>query len=141
MSPDTSAASAATDVRPGRASARTGLVITILVDLFLLFDCVTKLIQLPAVVTGTVQLGFPAYTVPVMGALLLICLIVYNVPRTAVFGAVLLTGYLGGAVCANVRAELPLFGYVLAPVYVAVLAWLGLYLRSPALRQLVRSSR
>jgi len=134
-------ASAATDVQPSRASARTGLVIAILVDLFLLFDSVPKLLQLPAVVTATVQLGFPAHTVPVMGALLLIGLVVYNVPRTAVFGAVLLTGYLGGAVCANVRTEQPLFGYVLFPVYVAVLLWLALYLRSPALRQLVRSPR
>lgn len=131
---------AATDVQPSRAAARTGLAITIMVDLFLLFDCVTKLLQLPAVVAGAVRLGFPAHTVPVMGVLLLICLVVHNVPRTAVFGAVLLTGYLGGAVCANVRVELPLFGAVLTPVYVAVLVWLGLYLRSPALRQLVRSS-
>jgi hypothetical protein len=131
----------ATDVQPSRASARTGLVITILVDLFLLFDSVTKLLRLPAVVAATVQLGFPAHTVPLMGTLLLIGLVVYNVPRTAVFGAVLLTGYLGGAVCANVRTEQPLFGYVLFPVYVAVLLWLGLYLRSPALRELVRSPR
>ena len=132
---------APTDLRPSRASARTGLVITILVDLFLLFDSATKLLGLPAVVAGAVRLGFPVGTVPVMGTLLLICLAVYNVPRTAVFGAVLLTGYLGGAVCANVRVEAPLFSAALAPVYVAVFAWLGLYLRSPALRQLVRSSR
>jgi hypothetical protein len=136
-----SLSAATADVQPSRAAARTGLVITVLVDLFLLFDCVTKLLRLPAVVAASVRLGFPAHTVPVMGTLLLICLVVYNVPRTVVFGAVLLTGYLGGAVCANVRVELPLFANVLAPVYVAVLVWLGLYLRSPALRHLVRSSR
>ncbi|GAA5162982.1 DoxX family protein [Pseudonocardia eucalypti] len=133
--------SPAADLQPTRAAARTGFALTILVDLFLLFDAVTKLLGLPAVVAGAVRLGFPVSTVPVMGTLLLICLVVYNVPRTALFGAVLLTGYLGGAVCATVRVEAPLFSAVLVPVYVAVFVWLGLYLRSPALRQVVRSGR
>jgi hypothetical protein len=118
---------------------RTGWVLTTLVGLFLLFDAVTKLSRLPAVVAATVQLGFRASTVPVIGALLLISLIAYLIPRTSVYGAVLLTAYLGGAVCTNLRAELPLFGYVLAPVYTAVVVWLGLYLRSSALRELVRA--
>ena len=126
---------------PSRAAVRTGTVISVLVGLFLLFDASIKLLRLPAVVEATVQLGFPAHTVQVMGTLLLISLVVYAIPRTSVFGAVLITGYLGGAVCANVRVDAPLFGYVLFPIYVAVLVWLGLYLRNAALRQLVRTGR
>ena len=126
---------------PSRAAVRTGTVISVLVGLFLLFDASIKLLRLPFVVEATVQLGFPAHTVQVMGALLLISLAVYAIPRTSVFGAVLITGYLGGAVCANVRVDAPLFGYVLFPIYVAVLVWLGLYLRNAALRQLVRTGR
>ncbi len=65
----------------------------------------------------------------------MICTILYAIPRTSALGAVLVTGYLGGAVATNVRAGLPLMGYVLAPVYVGVLAWLGLYLRSLPMRR------
>lgn len=125
--------------RPGRTAARTGLAITVLVALFLLFDSVTKLVRIPAVVEATVGLGFPAYSVAIIGAVLLVCLVLYLVPRTAVLGAVLLTGYLGGAVCTNMRVEAPLFSNVLFPVYVGVLVWLGLYLRNPGLRELVRT--
>jgi hypothetical protein len=124
---------------PGRAARITGWVLTSLVALFLLFDSVTKLLQLPAVVEATVQMGFPATTVPVIGGTLLACLVLYLIPRTAVLGAVLLTGYLGGAVCAQLRIEAPVLGYLLFPVYTGVLVWLGLYLRSAALRALVRA--
>lgn len=131
----------APETQPGRGGARAGLVLMTLVTLFLLFDCGIKLLQLDFAVDGTVALGFPAYTVPIIGVLLLIGVILYVIPRTAVFGAVFITAYLGGAVCANLRMELPLFGYILSPVYVAVLLWLGLYLRSPGLRALVRAPR
>jgi hypothetical protein len=124
---------------PGSAARITGWVLTSLVALFLLFDSVTKLLQLPAVVEATVQMGFPATTVPVIGGTLLACLVLYLIPRTAVLGAVLLTGYLGGAVCAQLRIEAPVLGYLLFPVYTGVLVWLGLYLRSAALRALVRA--
>ena len=124
---------------PGRAARITGWVSTSLVALFLLFDSVTKLLQLPAVVEATVQMGFPATTVPVIGGTLLACLVLYLIPRTAVLGAVLLTGYLGGAVCAQLRIEAPVLGYLLFPVYTGVLVWLGLYLRSASLRALVRA--
>ena len=128
-----------TATAPGRAARITGWVLTSLVTLFLLFDSVTKLLQLPAVVEATVQMGFPATTVPVIGGTLLACLVLYLIPRTAVLGAVLLTGYLGGAVCAQLRIEAPVLGYMLFPVYTGVLVWLGLYLRSAALRALVRA--
>jgi hypothetical protein len=132
--------STAPDTTPvGRSARRVGYAITGLVALFLLFDSVTKLLRLTVVVDATVQMGFPAWTVPVIGATLLVCLGLYLVPRTAVLGAVLLTGYLGGAVCAQLRIEAPLFSTLLFPVYVGVLVWLGLYLRSAALRTLVRA--
>jgi len=124
----------------GRAAVRTGRVLTVLLTLFLLFDSVTKLMQLPPVVEATVQMGFPAASVAVIGGVLLACLVLYLVPRTAVLGAVLLTGYLGGAVCAQLRIEAPLFSNTLFPVYVGVLVWVALYLRSAALRTLVRAS-
>ena len=123
-----------------RAAARTGLVLTALLTLFLLFDSATKLAQLPPVVEATVQMGFPAASVPVIGGVLLGCLALYLVPRAAVLGAVLLTGYLGGAVCAQLRIDAPLFSNTLFPIYVGVLVWVALYLRSAALRTLVRSS-
>ena len=123
----------------GRTARRVGLAISGLVSAFLLFDSATKLLRVPAVVEATVQMGFPAATVPIIGGTLLACLVLYWVPRTAVLGAVLLTGYLGGAVCAQLRIEAPVFGFLLVPVYTGVLVWLGLYLRSAALRALVRA--
>jgi len=123
----------------GRTARRVGLAITALVVVFLLVDAVTKLLQVAAVVEATVQMGFPASTVSVIGGVLLACLVLYVVPRTAVLGAVLLTGYLGGAVCAQLRIEAPLLSTLLFPVYTGVLVWLGLYLRSAALRALVRA--
>ena len=78
--------------------------------------------------------------VPIIGAVLLACLVLYWIPRTAILGAVLLTGYLGGAVCAQLRVEAQLFGFVLAPVYFGVVVWVALYLRSPRLLRLVATS-
>jgi hypothetical protein len=124
----------------GRAARITGRVLTVLLTLFLLFDSVTKLMQLPPVVDATVQMGFPAATVPVIGGVLLVCLALYLVPRTSVLGAVLLTGYLGGAVSAQLRIEAPLFSNTLFPIYVGVVVWGALYVRNATLRTLVRSS-
>src|SRR5205823_4145010 len=99
-----------------RTTSRTGIVLTVLLALFFLFDAVPKILQLPAVVEATQAMGFTAAAVPVIGTVLLACLALYLVPRTAILGAVLLTGYLGGAVCAQLRIEAPLVGFVLAPV-------------------------
>ena len=120
-----------------RAGSRTGTVLTVLLGLFFLFDAVPKLLQLPVVVEATRQMGFGASAVPVIGAVLLVCLALYLVPRTAILGAVLLTGYLGGAVCAQLRVEAPLFSTMLFPVYFGVVVWVALYLRSPQLRRVV----
>jgi DoxX-like family len=105
--------------------------------LFLLMDSALKFTSLPAVADSFRQLGYPVALAPVIGVLLLACLAVYLVPRTSVLGAILLTGYLGGAVATHVRVGNPLFSHVLFPVYVALVVWAGLYLREPRLRALV----
>ena len=125
--------------RPGEAWVRAGWLLSGLEILFLLFDAVGKLLMLPTVVQATKQLEFPESTIRTMGILLLIGVVLYAIPRTSVFGAVFVTAYLGGAVCANVRAEMPLLSNVLFPVYTAIAVWLGLYWRSAALRRLVRT--
>jgi len=105
--------------------------------LFLLFDAAGKLARHPAVVEGTVQLGYPASVVFGIGVVLLICVLLYAAPPTSVLGAVLLTGYLGGAIATHVRVASPLFTHTLFPIYVAVLIWGGLYLRDSRLRALL----
>jgi len=120
-----------------RAASRTGTVLTVLLALFLVVDAVPKLLQMPMVVEATQQMGFDASAVPIIGAVLLVCLVLYLVPRTAILGAVLLTGYLGGAVCAQLRIDAPLFSTMLFPVYFGTLVWVALYLRSPQLRRVV----
>jgi hypothetical protein len=133
--------SALTSARPvSRAASRTGTVLTVLLTVFFLFDAVTKLLRVPDVVVATQQMGFPASSVPVIGSVLLVCLALYLVPRTAILGAVLLTGYLGGAVCAQLRIEAPLFSTMLFPVYFGIVVWVALYLRSRQLRELVAGS-
>ncbi len=96
-----------------------------------------KLARVRAAVEGTVKLGYADSVLVPLGITLLISTLLYAIPRTSVLGAILLTGYLGGAVATNVRAGLPLAGYILAPVYVGVLAWLGLYLRNIQVRKTV----
>jgi len=114
-----------------------GRVLSALAILFLLFDCVIKLLQLPVAVEGTTQLGYPASVVLGIGVVELACLVLYVIPRTSVFGAILFTGYLGGAIATHVRIGSPLFTHVLFPIYVAVLLWGGLYAREDRLRALI----
>jgi len=101
--------------------------------LFLLFDSVGKLLQVQPVVDGTLQLGYPRDIVFTLGVILLTCLVAYVIPRTSVVGAVLLTGYLGGAIATHVRVANPLFTHVLFPIYVAALLWGALILRDARL--------
>ena len=105
--------------------------------LFLLFDCVIKIVRLAPAIEGTVKLGYPASVVVGLGLIELLCLIAYVVPATSVLGAVLLTGYLGGAVATHVRIGNPWMTHILFPVYVAVLLWMPLALRDPRVRALV----
>jgi len=114
-----------------------GRIICTLVVLFLLFDSSIKLIQLAAAVEGTIRLGYPVNLIPTIGLILLVCTVLYTIPRTSVVGAILLTGYLGGAVASQLRIAEPLFSHVLFPVYFGVLLWAGLFLRDERLRALV----
>lgn len=103
----------------------------------LLLDSFGKLARLLPVVAGTERLGYPGELVAVIGFLELCCTIAYAVPQSSPVGAVLLTGYLGGAVASHLRIDDPLLTHVLAPVYMAVAIWTGLWLRNDRVRQLV----
>jgi len=129
-SPDSAAA---TSPRP--TQRRIGLVLSALTALFLLFDGVIHLLMIQPVVDSFTALGFPLGTVRWIAVLELACLALYLLPRTSVLGAVMLTGYLGGAVSAQVRVESPLLSTVLFPVYVGIALWAGLWLRDQHLRQ------
>jgi hypothetical protein len=115
----------------------TGRVMTTLPVLFLLMDSVMKLLKPEPVVKATVQLGYPESVILGLGIVLLVCVTLYAIPRTSVLGAILLTGYLGGAVATHVRVGDPLFSHTLFPVYIALLVWGGLYLRDRRLRALI----
>ena len=106
----------------------TGRVLSLLVVLFLVFDGVTKVMKESHVMAAAAQLEFPSWTMPFIGSILLVCTLIYVIPRTAVLGAVLLTGYLGGAVCCQLRVDNPMFE-TLFPVFFGVLVWAGLCLR------------
>ena len=120
-----------------KGSLWTGRILGALSTLFLLMDGVMKLIKPAPVVEATVRLGYPESVIQSLGVILLVCTILYAIPRTSILGAILLTGYLGGAVAANVRVGNPLFSHTLFPVYVALLVWGGLYLRDRRLRGLI----
>jgi hypothetical protein len=113
-----------------------GRIISALPALFLLFDGIMKLVKPAPVVDATVQLGYPESVILPLGIVLLVSTIPYLIPRTAILGAILLTGYLGGAVATHVRVGEGLFS-VLFPVFFGVLLWLGLYLRDERLRTLI----
>jgi len=109
--------------------------------LFLFVDAVGKLVKPAPVVEGTVQLGYPESVLLGLGIVLLACTVLYVFPRTAILGAILLTGYLGGAVATHVRVGSPLFSHILFPVYLGVLIWGGLYLRDERVRALIPMRR
>src|SRR5262249_49367673 len=110
-----------------------GRVITALTVAFLLFDTMVKVLSLPVAVEGTIRLGYSSGLVVSLGLVELICLAAYLYPRTAVLGAILLTGFLGGATATQVRVESPWF---LFPVVVGALVWAGLFLRDEHVRSL-----
>jgi len=120
----------------------TGRIISALPVLFLLVDGVMKLLKPRVVVDATVQLGYPESVILGLGIVLITCTILYIIPPTSGLGAILLTGYLGGAVATHVRVGEGLFP-VLFPVIVGVLIWGGLYLRNERVRALIplRSSQ
>jgi hypothetical protein len=122
-------------LRSDRGSKRlwVGRIISAVPVLFLTLDAVIKLMKVPAVVEAFGRLGVPLSLAPGIGILALICTAVYVVPRTTVLGAVLLTGYLGGAVATQVRAQSGVFE-VIFPIIIAALVWGGLFLRDDRLR-------
>jgi len=113
---------------------RGGYVLTAIVALFLTVDAAVKVLVLAPAVQGTTQLGYPAQSVIWIGLIELSCLVLYLVPRTALLGALVLTGYLGGAVASQLRVGAPLLSHILFPIYVAALLWGGLYLRDMRVR-------
>jgi len=124
-------------IRISRKALWAGRIISALPALFLLVDGIMKLVKPEPVVKATIELGYPESVIMALGMILLVGVILYMVPRTAVLGAILLTGYFGGAIAAQVRVGNPLFSHVLFPVYLAVLIWGGLFLRDPRLHALI----
>jgi hypothetical protein len=111
-----------------------GRILSALVIAFMLFDAAGKLARESHVVAAQAELGFPDGQIRLLGAIVLACTILYAIPRTAIFGAILLTAFLGGATAAKVRLEDASLWF---SVVMGVLAWAGLYLRDGRLRTIV----
>ena len=114
-----------------------GRVLTALPVLFLAFDVTIKLMKIQPVVDSFTQLGIPVELARLVGTVELICLVLYCIPRTAVLGATLLTGYLGGAVLTHLRIGSPLLSHTLFPVYLGIMLWGALWLRDLRVRVLI----
>ena len=114
-----------------------GRVLTAVPVLFLAFDVTIKLMRIQPVVDSFTQLGIPVELARVVGTVELICLVLYCIPRTAVLGATLLTGYLGGAVLTHLRIGSPLLSHTLFPVYLGIMLWGALWLRDLRVRVLI----
>ena len=129
--------SAGSNARPAKAKLWTARILGALLVLFLLVDGAGKVLQLAPYVEGTAKLGYPASCLVPLGLVLLASTLLYAIPRTAILGAILLTGYLGGATATHVRMEQP-FGF---PLVFGVLVWGCLYLRDARLRALLPFGR
>jgi hypothetical protein len=108
-----------------------------LVAAFMIFDAVIHLMKPAPVVEAFAKLGYPLRLAVVLGIVELLCVLLYVIPRTSILGAILLTGYLGGAIAIQLPTGNSLFGEVLFPVYIGVLVWGGIYLRDDRLRTLI----
>jgi hypothetical protein len=113
-----------------------GRIVTTLVVLFCAFDGLMKVIKEPHVIAASAELGFSTNEMVLIGVLMLVCTTLYAIPRTAILGAVLLTGYLGGAVVSNLRVGHPVFECIF-PVIFGALAWGGILGREPRIRELI----
>ncbi len=114
-----------------------GRIMSGIVVLFLLFDSITKIIEAPQVMQASAKFGYPGYYIPIIGVVLLTLTILYVYPKTSIFAAILLTGYLGGAVEANLRAFSPFLSGTLFPVYFAIILWGGIYLRDNIIHEFI----
>ena len=136
--------SAATQVNPlpnvATSNSKTliwvGRIVSTLVVLFCAFDGIMKVIKEPHVIAASAEFGFSGNEIVFIGAIMLACTILYAIPRTAILGAVLLTGYLGGAVVSNIRVGHPVFQCIF-PIIFGVLAWGGVFVREPRVRELI----
>ena len=118
-------------------SVWVGRVLTGLFAVFMLGASIMPKFFMPAIAAqSSASTGWGADKILLLGIIELSCLVLYLIPRTAVFGAVLMTAYLGGAVASNLRVDNPLFGFTLFGVYLGLFLWGGLWLRDPALRRL-----
>ncbi|WP_245768568.1 DoxX family protein [Stigmatella aurantiaca] len=120
-----------------RKAQWAGRLMSGLAILFLAFDALGKVLRLPPFIQGTTELGYTVSAVFGLGLVQSLCVALYVVPRTSVLGAILLTGWFGGAIATHVRVGSPLFSHTLFPVYVALPVWGGLSLRNARLRALI----
>ena len=120
---------------PSRRATLAGRILSGLGVAFLVFDASFKLLNPQAVDSGN-GLGYPVHVLFGIGVLQAALLAIYLIPRTALLGAILWTGYFGGAIASHVRLENPWFSHTLFPVYIAALLWLGLWLRDARARAL-----
>ena len=128
------------DTQTGPVSKKmlwAGRILSGLLGLLLLADSVGKFVKPAAVVEGTVRLGYHESIILPLGIVLFACAVLYLIPRTSVLGAILLTGYLGGAVATHARVGDPLISHIMFPVYLGVMVWGGLFLRDDRLRALL----
>ena len=133
----TTAAQGIQSAGSSKVTRRVGVGLSAIGAVFLLFDSIIHIMQIDSVRESAAELGFPTGSMLGIGVLELACVALYVLPRTSILGAVLLTGYLGGAVAVHVRVDDPLFSTTLFPVYLGVLLWAGLYLRDERVRALV----
>src|SRR3954447_19392441 len=133
-----------TAAMPAKKPARwSGRVLSGLVIVFLLFDGAIKLVPWPVVTETMDKMGYGSSETLArsLGTITIVCTLLYSVPPTSILGAILLTGYLGGAMASHVRIDSPLFSHTLFGFYLGVMVWGGLWLRDPALRNLIPSRR
>jgi DoxX-like family len=120
-----------------RSASWIGRALSGLVILFLLFDGALKLVPLPVVTETMDKTGYGSSEnlARSLGVITIVCTLLYSIPRTSILGAILLTGYLGGAIASHLRIDSPLFSHTLFGLYLGLMVWGGLWLRDPALRR------
>jgi hypothetical protein len=119
------------------AAAWAGSVMSGLVIAFMLLDAGMKLVPMDVVISTSEQMGIPGSLARPLGIIGLVCTLLYALPRTSVLGAIMLTGYLGGAIASHFRLSDPIFTHTLFGLYLGLLAWGGLYLRDGRVRALI----
>ena len=127
----------ATTTTPSATARKLGYVLSGLFVVFMLFDGIIHILNLQTVEDASAELGLPDSLALTAGVVQLICLALYVIPQTSILGAILLTGYLGGAVLTNLRAEQPLLSTTLFAVYTGIVMWAGLYLRDEKVREII----